>query len=204
VAVKDFYQGARVVAQAHGIAGLRANVAMFGWSDNDHKAAEFAALVRDFVHLDTSVLLLKYDEQRGFGRRQQIDVWWGGLENNGSLMVLMAHLISQTEGWRSSTIRLLQVVNDESIIKKTERDLTEMLEEARICAEVLVLPPLGPDDTIQETIRKQSAEADLLVLGLRFPEEGQEATFMARMTSFMVDLPTTVLVKSINIEDIFS
>jgi amino acid transporter len=204
VAVKDFYQGARVVAQAHGIAGLKANVAMFGWSDSDVKAAEFAALVRDFVYIDTSVLLLKYDEQRGFGRHQQIDVWWGGLENNGSLMILMAHLISQTDVWRSCTIRLLQVVNDESIIKKTERDLEEMLDEARISAEILVLPPLGKDDTIQETIRTQSAEADLLVLGLRSPEEGQEATFMTRMTSFMVDLPTTVLVKSINIEDIFS
>jgi len=204
VAVQDFYEGARVVSQAHGIAGLRANVALFGWSLDYSKAVEFASLVRDFVHLETSVLLLKYDDQQGFGRRQQIDVWWGGLENNGSLMILIAHLISQTDPWQHCTIRLLQVVNDETIIRRTETELAEMLEEARITAQVVVLPPLLEGETIQETIQKQSTDTDLLVLGLRTPEEGQEATFMNRMSSFMGDLPTTVLVKSVNLEDIFS
>ncbi len=204
VAVKDFYQGARVVAQSHGIAGLRANVAVFGWSDNDVKAVEFASLVRDFNYLDTSVLLLNYDEQRGFGRHRQLDVWWGGLENNGSLMILIAHLVSKSDTWRGCKIRLLQVVSEESKIRQTERELTDMLEDARINAEIVALPPLGQQDTIQEVIRKQSADADLVILGLRSPEEGQESTFMSRMTSFMGDLPTTVLVKSVDIEDIFS
>ncbi|HUT99956.1 MAG TPA: Na-K-Cl cotransporter [Myxococcota bacterium] len=204
VAVKDFFQDARVVAQSHGIAGLRANVAVFGWSDNDIKAVEFASLVRDFNYLDTSVLLLNYDEQRGFGRHRQLDVWWGGLENNGSLMILIAHLVSKSDTWRGCKIRLLQVVSDESKIRQTVHELTEMLEDARIGAEIVALPPLGRQDTIQEVIRKQSADADLVVLGLRSPEEGQESTFMSRMTSFMGNLPTTVLVKSVDIEDIFS
>jgi hypothetical protein len=204
VAVKDFYEGASVVAQAHGIAGLRSNVALFGWSDNKTKAVDFASLVRDFVQLDTSVLLLKYDEQRGFGRRKRIDVWWGGLENNGDLMILIAHIISQTDEWRGSDLRLLQVVSDESAVRKTEEDLSKMLEDARISAHVKVLPPLVKERTIQQAIQEESGEADLVVLGLREPEEGQESTFMTRMSSFMEGLPTTVLVKSINIEDIFS
>jgi hypothetical protein len=204
VAVKDFYEGARVVAQSHGIAGLRANVALFGWSDNQTKAKEFASLVRDFVHLDTSVLLLNYDEQRGFGRRKTIDVWWGGLQNNGNLMILIAHMISQTDEWRGSKVRLLQVVSDESAVGKTETDLSQMLEDARIGADIRVLPPLAEDQTIQQTIRAESGDSDLVVLGLQEPQEGKENPFMKRMTSFMEDLPTTVLVKSINIEDIFS
>jgi hypothetical protein len=204
VAVEDFYEGARVVAQAHGIAALRANVALFGWSEDQMKAVEFASLIRDFVHLDTSVLLLNYDEQRGFGRRKRIDVWWGGLENNGNLMILIAHLISQTDAWRGSTVHLLQVVADEKDVRTTEAELNQMLSDARIEAEVKILPPLSGGSTIQELIRKESGESDLVVLGLRFPEEGQENTFMTRMTSFMENLPTTVLVKSVNIEDIFS
>jgi amino acid transporter len=204
VAVEDFYQGARIVAQAHGIAALRANVALFGWSFDQMKTVEFASLVRDFVALDTSVLLLNYDEQRGFGRRKRIDVWWGGLENNGNLMILIAHLINQTDAWRGSKVRLLQVVADEKDVRTTENDLNQMLNEARIGADVKVLPPLGEDQTIQQLIHKESGESDLVVLGLRFPEEGQESTFMTRMTSFMEHLPTTVLVKSVNIEDIFS
>jgi hypothetical protein len=156
------------------------------------------------VQLDTSVLLLKYDEQRGFGRRKRIDVWWGGLENNGDLMILIAHLISQTDEWRGSDLRLLQVVSDESAVRKTEEDLSGMLEDARISAHIKVLPPLVQDRTIQQTIQQESGDSDLVVLGLREPEEGQENTFMTRMSSFMEGLPTTVLVKSINIEDIFS
>ncbi|RLB59721.1 MAG: hypothetical protein DRI34_00870 [Deltaproteobacteria bacterium] len=204
VAVKDFYQGARVVAQSHGMAGLRANVALFGWSDDDRKAVDFAALVRDFNNLDLSVLLLNYDEQRGFGRRRLIDVWWGGLENNGNLMILIAHLISQSEPWRHCTIRLLQVVGHESETRRTEQELQRMLEAARITAKVEVLPPLGEGQTIQQVIRRHSEEADLLILGLQAPREGQEAQFMARMTSFMEGLPSTVLVRSVDIEDIFS
>jgi amino acid transporter len=204
VAVEDFYKDARVVAQAHGIAALRANVALFGWSVDQIKAVEFASLVRDFVYLDTSVLLLNYDEQRGFGRRKRIDVWWGGLENNGNLMILIAHLLSQTDAWRGSKVRLLQVVADEKDVRTTENDLDDMLSDARISAEVKIHPPLSEDKTIQQLIHEESGESDLVVLGLRFPEEGQESTFMTRMTSFMEHLPTTVLVKSVNIEDIFS
>ena len=99
---------------------------------------------------------------------------------------------------------LLQVVADEKDVRTTEEELNEMLSDARIGADVKVLPPLSGDQTIQQLIHEESGESDLVVLGLRFPEEGQESTFMTRMTSFMENLPTTVLVKSVNIEDIFS
>ncbi len=204
VAVRDFYSGARVVAQAHGIGVLRSNLAMFGWSDEATKAEEFASLVRDFVHMNTGVVLLDYDAQRGYGRRQLIDVWWGGLENNGSLMVLLAHLVSQSEEWRGSKVRLLQQVNDEALVRKTETELADMLENARIGAEIKVLGPPKEGTNIQEVIREESKDSDLVVLGLRFPEEGQEAAFMQRMSSFIHDLPTTLLVRSVDLEDIFS
>ena len=149
------------------------------------------------------MLVLNYDEQRGFGRRRQIDVWWGGLENNGDLMILIAHLISQTEAWRGSKVRLLQVAGKEIEVRSTKAELEQMLEDARIAAEPKVLSPLKEDQTIQEVIREQSSEPDLVVLVLT-AEHGEETPFMTRMTSFMEDLPTCVLVRSINIEDIFS
>jgi hypothetical protein len=96
------------------------------------------------------------------------------------------------------------VVADEKDVRTTEQELNQMLSEARIAAEVKILPPLSEGNTIQQLIHNESGEADLVVLGLRFPEEGQESTFMTRMTGFMEHLPTTVLVKSVNIEDIFS
>jgi amino acid transporter len=204
VAVRDFYEGARVIAQTHGIGALRSNLALFGWSDNQTKAMEFASLVRDFVQLDMSVILLNYDEQKGFGRRRQIDIWWGGLQNNGSLMVLLAHLLAKSDEWRGSVLRLLQVIDHEKDIKKIKVGLENMLEEARITARCVPMIKPDKDKSIQETIRAESQEADLVILGLRFPEEGREQDFMARMTSFMEALPTTLLVKSVNIEDIFS
>ena len=204
VAVKDFYEGARVVAQAHGIGALRSNLALFGWSDNLTNASDFASLVRDFVHLDTSVILLKYDEQRGFGRMRQIDVWWGGLENNGNLMILLSHLVAQSEEWRGVSLRLLQMVDNDMDLRRTTTELKSMLEEARISAECVVRSKQESDKPIQSLISQESADADLVILGLRFPAEGQEQEFMTRMNSFMKDLPTCLLVKSVNIEDIFS
>ncbi|MBN2495947.1 MAG: Na-K-Cl cotransporter [Deltaproteobacteria bacterium] len=204
VAVEDFYEGARVVAQSHGIGALRSNLALFGWSDSETKAEVFASLVRDFVHLKTSVILLKHDEQRGFGRRRQIDVWWGGLEHNGSLMVLLAHMVSLSDEWRGCKVRLLQVATEQGDLRRSERELAHMLEDARIRAMPCILPPCEDGASIQEVIRRESAAADLVVLGLRFPEPGREREFMGRMTSFMQDLPTTLLVRSVDIEDIFS
>ncbi len=204
VAVRDFHEGARVVAQAHGIGALRSNLALFGWSAQQEVAQEFASLVRDFVHLETSVILLKVDEQRGFGRRRQIDVWWGGLENNGNLMILLSHIISRAEGWHGSRVRLIQMVDKPEDVRRTTSELTQMLEDARITAKALVFEPPEEKKEIQEIIRDQSKDADLVILGLRFPEEGQEEQFMKRTSSFLSDLPSTLLVKSVNIEDIFS
>ncbi|RME24700.1 MAG: hypothetical protein D6806_09185 [Deltaproteobacteria bacterium] len=124
--------------------------------------------------------------------------------DNGNLMILIAHLVRQSEPWRHAKIRLLQVVSDASVMRRTEAELRAMLDAARISAEIEVLPPLEQGQTIQERICHHSGDSDLIVLGLQEPRQGQESEFMARMTSFMEGLPSIVLVRSVNIEDIFS
>jgi hypothetical protein len=42
-----------------------------------------------------------------------IDVWWNTLRN-GSLMLLLAHLLQQNSEFRGSPIRLLHIVENES------------------------------------------------------------------------------------------
>jgi hypothetical protein len=54
-----------------------------------------------------SVLFLRYDDNRGFGRKGRIDVWWRGRDRNAELMLLLAHIIRQSLPWECARIRIL-------------------------------------------------------------------------------------------------
>ena len=39
------------------------------------------------------MLIVRDDEERGYGDRKLIDLWWGGLQANGALMLILAYLL---------------------------------------------------------------------------------------------------------------
>ncbi len=121
-----------------------------------------------------------------------IDVWWRGHEN-GELMLLLAHLLTKNNEWRSRPVRLLRVVENEAGRETVHEHLMKLIEDARIRAVAEVVVASDPRQAIQHT----SARAALVLFGFEAPEEGDEEAFFDRMEHFAGALPRVVLVDSI-------
>ncbi|RMG85191.1 MAG: hypothetical protein D6708_16075 [Candidatus Dadabacteria bacterium] len=130
-------------------------------------------------------------------RRSQpeVHVWWGGLERNGDLMLLLAYLLTRNPEWRRSTIRVLSIASNEMMREATERNLRLLMPEIRIEAEVEVeVRPAGT--TVAEFIAARSAQADAVFLGLALPKPGDEAAYAERLTTLAAGLRTFFFVRN--------
>ena len=92
------------VAQANGMAGLESNTILMGWPKEEERIAEFLTVIRSLEQLNKSAIIGRVgrgwaDEATWSG---EIHVWWGGLQRNGDLMLLLAHLLSSGAGRRSA------------------------------------------------------------------------------------------------------
>jgi hypothetical protein len=125
-----------------------------------------------------------------------IHVWWGGLQHNSDLMLLLAHLLTRNPEWRNSRIKVMSVASNEHMKANSEAYLNRLLPEIRISAEASVM--LRPRDrTIRSIIGTESAEADVVFLGLDVPEDEDEMpAYAERMMELSNPLRTVFFVKN--------
>ena len=123
--------------------------------------------------------------------RGTIDVWWRG-EQNGALMLLLAHLLTKNAPWRGRTIRLMRMITSEAGQEEVQLHLTELAQKSRIKA----VPKVVVATEIAATIQSESADAALVILGFEAPEENGEAEFYSRMEEISGDLRRVAFVKS--------
>ena len=193
--VDDIYTGSVSVAQSYGIGSFEANAVMLGWPSKAERSEPYVAMLRDFVLLDRSLLLVSYDEMRQFGDGEEVHVWWGGLRGNGGLMLLIAYLLLAHYRWRKARVTVLTVVNDAEQKVAAERNLERLLAAARLDAQHRVLERGAR--SIEEIMRVESGHADLAIVGFRLPDQDQPAgPFFERMNAILTVLPTTLLVHS--------
>lgn len=191
--VPDVFTGTVQVAQTYGIGSFEANSVMLGWSTKQERAEAYVQMCRDLAVLDRSLLLVSYDEERKFGEGKLLHIWWGGLEGNGGLMLLLAFLLTAHYQWRQAKVVVLTVVDSEAERERTIFNLERLLAAARLDAEPRVL--LRRNRPINEIMRDESANADMAILGFRLPDPGMPAEpFFDRMNAMLDELPTTLLV----------
>jgi amino acid transporter len=193
--------GFTTIVQAHGIGKLASNVALFGWSNNFEKKTELARIIRKLIFLKKDILALKYDPERGFGNKLTIDIFWRGKGGNAPLMVMLAHIIRLNPEWRNARIRLIEVVETEHEKVLSEKRTKELMEEARIEAEPVVLVKENPADRIIDVMTEFSSISDLTIVGMGVPRKGEEGVFVSRMDSLLAPLGTVLLVRSLNLKD---
>ncbi|MCK5795568.1 MAG: amino acid permease, partial [Deltaproteobacteria bacterium] len=119
--VNDIYRGVVTVAQSYGVASFEANTVMLGWPKKHEHLERYVTMLRDLVQLDRSLLIVNYNQARKFGDRRHIHIWWGGLQNNGGLMLLMAFLITAHHSWRNAEVTIMMIVSTEDEQREGER-----------------------------------------------------------------------------------
>ncbi|MEZ4652988.1 MAG: Na-K-Cl cotransporter [Candidatus Eisenbacteria bacterium] len=196
--VKDVIPGITSVAQANGIAGLDSNTIVLGWPRSTSRLLEFLEVVKSLEHVKKSVIIARI--QPGLIPRPHeervIHVWWGGLERNGDLMLLLAHLITRNPEWRNSSIRIMSIASSTMMKERTEVALSRLVPAIRIDAEVEVTV-LPKDRSVREVINERSADADLVFLGLSPPKNAEEMPkYAERLFELSERLRTVFFIKN--------
>ncbi len=192
--VKDFEDGAVAVAQANGIAGIESNTVMFGWSDKYERRVSTLRIIERVALLGVSSLICRPTEVAWEKSHRSIHVWWGGLQANGDMLALFAHLLSLNPPWRDARIEIKNIASTEMMAERNRAMLDDIIRSSRIAAEPSVL--LKPhDQNIQELIRRHSAGADVVLMGLRANGEDPDR-YAQRLDELMAGLPSVILVRS--------
>ena len=202
----NFESGLAALLQSHSIGPLKPNMLMFGWPSNPERAETFGRHLRMATQLEMSQVIL-FDRgipQKEQEREMRIDVWWRGLEN-GSLMVLLAHLLIGNLRWRTAKIRLIHQSTEDEVeqLGELREALDAIIAAARLDCEVLILAPSSEPFT--HIIHTHSADADAVFLGFRPPADDAAAQALhAFYTEACAGLPTTLLIHSSGDADLLS
>jgi len=192
--VESFESGVVDIAQANGIAGLQSNTLMFGWPKRKERLESILRIMRGVGRVGKSMVIARLNWKHEPGQWKRIDLWWGGLENNGDMMLLLAYLLSLSADWADARVVLRSIVQTEEERARMARSLDDLVAEARIEAEAeIIVKPAG--QKVTEIIHSTSAGADIVFLGLMEPEPGQEAQYADRMETLAAGLGTVVFIR---------
>jgi hypothetical protein len=193
--VPEFESGAIATVQANGIAGLHSNTVMVGWPAKAGRLEAWLRIMRAISRVGTSTIITRLAWRHEPGRQPRIDLWWGGLQHNGDMMLLLAHLLSLNPEWRDARIVVRSIARTEEEGKAQRHGLADLLAEVRIRAETSVI--MKPADrSIADVIHAESADADIVFLGLRHPEAGTEKAYATQLEELARGLNTTVFVRN--------
>ncbi|RMH22894.1 MAG: amino acid permease [Gemmatimonadetes bacterium] len=191
LAAPDPFEGARRLVDAYGLGALVPNTILVGHSNDVEERDQFCAMVRHFHRAQRNLLILHAREGEQFGRRETIDVWWGGLKGNGALMMIFAYLLRTSLMWRNVRVRVKMIVPSEAAAEEARVNLTRLIEETRTGAEPHVL--VGQGRPFHEVLRQSSADADLIFLGMAEPDDDFRG-YYERLLERTEGLPATAFV----------
>jgi hypothetical protein len=193
--VREFEPGVIGTAQANGIAGLQSNTVLVGWPKKPGRLEAWLRIMRALTRINKSTLITRLNWVHEPGQRQRIVIWWGGLENNGDMMLLLAHLLKLNPEWSDAQIVVRSIARSEEEQEFQGKGLEALLEEVRIEADTDIIKQ--PDSqSIAQTIHEHSAGANIVFLGLQDPAPGTEAEYARRMEELASSLCTTVFVRN--------
>jgi solute carrier family 12 (sodium/potassium/chloride transporter), member 2 len=194
----DVLPEALSVVQAHGTPGFEPNTVLMGWSRDVDHAEDYVHVIRGLAKLDKCMILLSHHSLHKFGKHASIDLWWGGLENNGALMLLLSALITESPDWEEAQITVKMIVPPGTKADFVQANLERIIVEGKVDAKAELIVRQSTDQPIPEIIA-QNSRADLVMLGLRLPADDEDEdpeAFVERVNTLIDPLGTCMLVWS--------
>jgi hypothetical protein len=160
----DFKQGIVQVAASHGIAGIKTNTVVFGWSSTKEGKIKELQIVNDLAATGKNILIGRINKPFTESNNKRIDIWWRGKDRNGDLMLLLSYLIQLNRKWNKAIINIFSIANSEKEKFELEDRIQYSIKEARIDAEINVL--IKDAEDVVGTLIKLSKSADVVFCGL--------------------------------------
>ena len=200
MASPDLDQGITAVLQAHPQGPLQPNTVIFGWSSDPARAQSFTRQMRIVQAMGMNLILINDRGLPAGDGRRLIDIWWRG-RKNGSLMVLLAHLLTLNWQWAGATIRLFRIIQDPAGVQPAENAMKDLLQRARVKAQTHAIVSSEPFGKVLEAT---STGSSVVLIGFNVPEQNESEAFQARYTGDQAHLPTLLMVSSIGDADLFA
>ncbi|NER35495.1 MAG: amino acid permease [Oscillatoria sp. SIO1A7] len=193
VTAPDPFAGAERLVEVYGLGPLVPNSILLGDSEEPTHRSRYCQMIANFHRAKRNVIILRDDRYRGFGLRKRIDVWWGGLQANGGLMLLLAYLLRTSHEWRNAKVHLKLVVPNETAAQAAGANLEKMVQQLRIGALPQVL--ISGGQPFDEILHESSVGADLVFLGMAKPKENFNFTsYYESLQARAAGLPSTAFV----------
>jgi len=194
--------GLTTLIEGHPLSPLRPNTVLMGWSVDPERAVSFLHHLNAVKRLGMSLILLDDRGAAPDSLTRRIDVWWRGQEN-GYLMMLIAHLLTLNWEWSRARVRLLRLIEDEAGREPSKEALQELVDKARIDATVEVLVSKDP---FSQVLKRHSGDASVVLLGFKVPQESEGEAFRFQMyfEGMLSELPATLLVSSSGEPDVLA
>lgn len=192
----DIYEGIRTIAGTYGFSGIEPNTVMMGWARQSENPSKFLETINYLKALDMNILMMDYDKEQGFGKYNQIDIWWRTTEHNGNLALILLKFLWLSNEWRNAKARILIVnpVNDQKeVILRNTRNI---LDNMRIQAEVKVINNQIEQRSFYDIVQVESVNSDLIFMGLPDISSGTEQTFVEETNKLCQDIGTVILLKA--------
>ncbi|MEA1875857.1 MAG: Na-K-Cl cotransporter [Bacteroidota bacterium] len=193
--VPDFEAGIMGIIQANGFAGMHSNTVMFGWTHGKDRIQRLLRIVRIISQMKRNSILAHIPGLEKSTTHSRIDVWWRGMEKNGDLMLVLAHLLNLNTEWRQAKLRLRTIVSTEEEVKPMAEKLKALIAESRMSAECDVLLNDNKEDVI-DLMHEWSKDADIVFLGLALPESRDSIEFAERLDKLVIGFKSTILVRN--------
>ncbi|MBN1760350.1 MAG: amino acid permease [Chitinispirillaceae bacterium] len=197
----DFELGLNQFLQVTSIGPIKPNVALFGWTYDENRIGSFIQSIRTSTQLGMSTLLL---HDHGLPpakiKKRSIDIWWRG-NKNGSLMVILAYLLSLNRTWSGTTIRILRLIPDAAQHNATHAEMHSLIEASRMKITIKIIISRDP---FPELLRTYSRDATAIFLGFSLPTAENAPVFHRSYNALVKGLPTTLLVHSTGEADLTS
>ncbi|MEM9151808.1 MAG: amino acid permease, partial [Cyanobacteria bacterium P01_F01_bin.3] len=184
ITADDPYVGSKQLLETYGMGPLVPNTVLLGDTEDlspnsierycktirmCHDAKRNVIIYRDEISAAEAPPETLNPPMFGRDQKRRIDVWWGGLQSNGGLMLILAYLLRTSWQWRSADIRLKLVVPNQAAAQAAESNLTNLTDSLRIGAKSEII--LAEGRPFNDILKQSSATADLVFLGLALPDE---------------------------------
>ncbi len=190
----DFYDSVSAACQHHGFTGLDPNTVLLDWDIDRKQGERFVGLIKDTVKQDFNLVMLHFDPERAWGKRERVDIWWKPQQGNVALSLALMRFLTRFEQWQGAKLRFLLISEDTSLSDDLLHAMRSVLAQARVEAKIKVVASPSQAHGFESTVRQESADADLVVLGLpplrRFDEKA-----LGHLDSLVASLGTTLLVQ---------
>ncbi|MBL6964342.1 MAG: amino acid permease [Bacteroidetes bacterium] len=193
--VPDFEAGIMGIIQANGFAGMHSNTVMFGWTNGIDRIQRLLRNVRIISKMKRNSIFAYFPEIETPSTFKCIDVWWRGMQKNGDMMLVLAHLLNLNTEWRQAKIRLRTIVSVEKEQKPMFEKLKTLIADSRMPVETDVILNNNSADTT-ELMHQSSKDADIVFLGLALPVLKNDSDFSARLDKLVVGFNATILVRN--------